>query len=406
MAVLAIGTLDTKGAEYGYLRDRIGQDCLLLDVGVLGEPTTTPDVSAADIATAGGSDLDRLRSAGDRGAALHTMRDGAVSVVRRLLEEGRVDAVIGLGGSGGSSVVAAAMQAVPLGLPKLLVSTMAGGDVSAYVGTKDVTLMYSVVDIAGLNSVSRIILDNAAAAVAGMASAHAARRAEPVTGDRPLIAASMFGLTTPAVEAARARLEELGYEVLVFHATGVGGRTMESLVEDGHVVGVLDLTTTELADHVVGGVLTAGADRLTAAGRAGLPQVVSLGALDMVNFGPRETVPDRFDDRNLLVHNDSVTLMRTTAQEGTEIGRLIGEHLAAASGDTVLYVPRGGFSGIDEPDGPFYDPAADAALIDALLTAVQGSPVEVVDDERHLNDQSLAVEAAERLHTLIEERDA
>jgi uncharacterized protein (UPF0261 family) len=270
---------------------------------------------------------------------------------------------------------------LPVGLPKLLVSTMAAGDVSPYVGASDVTMMYSVVDIAGINQVSRAVLGNAAAAIAAMAQAYAARRASGFSrAERPLIAASMFGVTTPAVDAARARLDELGYEVLVFHATGAGGRALEALARSGLLAGVLDLTTTELADDLVGGVLTAGPDRLTAAGAAGIPQVVSLGALDMVNFGPRETVPDRFADRTFFIHNPTVTLMRTTQEENAELGRRLGAKLAAASGPTALVVPRDGVSALD---------------------AVAGSAVAVVDVDAHINDPSLAVRAANLLHQLI-----
>ncbi|MGH3585879.1 MAG: Tm-1-like ATP-binding domain-containing protein [Pseudonocardia sp.] len=403
MAVLVIGTLDTKEQEYAFLSARIrdgGGEVVLVDVGVLGDTSLYPDVPAHEVAAAGGGDLDRLREAGDRGAALRTMSAGAVAYARRMVAEDRVDGVVALGGSGGSSIAAAVMAAVPLGMPKLLVSTMAGGDVAAYVGTTDVTLMYSVVDVAGVNSVSRQVLDNAAAAVLGMAGAYARRRSAPPAGDKPIVAASMFGVTTPAVDAARERLEELGYEVLVFHATGSGGRVLEALVAGGHVDGVLDLTTTELADEVVGGVLSAGPDRLTAAGRSGIPQVVSLGALDMVNFGPRDTVPHRFADRHLLVHNDTVTLMRTTPEENAEIGGRLGAHLASATGPTVLVVPRGGFSAIDRPDGPFWD--AGAAAVDAVLARLDGSAVEVVDDARHINDPTLAAEAADRLHEMIQ----
>ena len=282
---------------------------------------------------------------------------------------------------------------------------MASGDVAPYVGASDVTMTYSVVDIAGLNSLSREVLDNAAGGIAGMAAAHAARREEPADeSGRPLVAATMFGVTTAAVDVARARLDELGYEVLVFHATGSGGRAVEALARSGHLAGVLDLTTTELADELVGGVLTAGPDRLEAAGRAGVPQVVSLGALDMVNFGPRDSVPERFAQRRFLVHNPTVTLMRTTADESARLGGLIGRKLAAAEGRTVLAVPRGGLSAIGVPGAVFADADADAALVDAVLAAVAGSPVEVVDSPLDINDPEFARAAAEALDALI--RDA
>ncbi|MEO3868565.1 Tm-1-like ATP-binding domain-containing protein [Nonomuraea sp. B12E4] len=435
MAVLLLGTFDTKGEEYAHVRDLIigtGQEVVLVDVGVMGTPALPADVGPAAVAEAAGTSLEALRTAADRGAALHAMAAGAAAVARDLYAAGRVSGMLALGGSGGSSVAAAAMRVLPVGLPKLLVSTMAGGDVSAYVGQSDMTLMYSVVDVAGINSISRQILGNAAAAISAMAAAYDIRRAttaasgsrratttaasDPLRaaagdatgagaaggGERPLVAATMFGVTTPAVNVARARLEDLGYEVLVFHATGSGGRAMEALVAGGYFAGVLDLTTTELADELVGGVLSAGPERLTAAGAAGVPQVVSLGAVDMVNFGPMDTVPDRFRDRTLLVHNPTVTLMRTTPEETAELGRVIGAKLVAATGPTALFVPRGGVSAVDVDGGPFWDPVADAACFDAVLAAVAGSDVEVVESELDINAEQFAVAAADRLHELIQ----
>ncbi|MEV0380386.1 Tm-1-like ATP-binding domain-containing protein [Nonomuraea sp. NPDC050643] len=406
MAVLLLGTFDTKGGEYAHVHDLLtaaGQEVVLLDAGVMGPATLHADLGPEAVAAAAGASLEALRNAGERGAALRTMGEGAARLAGDLHERGRLSGVLALGGSGGSSIAAAVMRVLPVGLPKLLVSTMAGGDVSAYVGQSDVTLMYSVVDVAGINSISRQILGNAAAAIAGMAAAYDARRAAPPRGgERPLVAATMFGVTTPAVDAARARLEELGYEVIVFHATGSGGRAMEGLVASGYFAGVLDLTTTELADELVGGVLSAGPDRLTAAGAAGVPQVVSLGAVDMVNFGPVDTVPERFMERRLLVHNPTVTLMRTTPAETAELGRLIGAKLAAATGPVALFVPRGGVSAVDVEGGPFWDPAADAACFDAVLRAVAGTDVQVVESDDDINTARFAVAAADRLHELIQ----
>ncbi|MDA0638561.1 Tm-1-like ATP-binding domain-containing protein, partial [Nonomuraea sp. MCN248] len=310
---------------------------------------------------------------------------------------GRVSAVLAVGGSGGSSIAARAVRDLPIGLPKLIVSTMASGEVSPYVGAKDVTLMYSVVDVAGLNRVSRVILGNAAAAAAGMAAAHRERRADE--GDRPLVGATMFGVTTPAVDAARERLRELGYEVLVFHATGAGGRAMEGLAGSGLLAGVLDLTTTELADDLVGGVLSAGPDRLTAAGRHGVPQVVAPGALDMVNFGPRDTVPDRFAGRELYAHNPAVTLMRTTPEEMAELGRRIATKLSGATGPAELFVPLKGVSALDAEGMPFHDPEADRACFAALAAF----PATVRLD-LHVNDPEFGRAMADRLHELIGER--
>lgn len=352
--VILIGTMDTKAAEYAWLAEQVrghGAQTLLLDVGTFSDAPA--DITPAEVAAAAGHDLAQLRESRDRGAAMDAMADGAARVLLRLFEQDKVDGVLALGGSGGSSVASRAMRALPVGVPKLLVSTMAAGDVAPYVGESDVTMMYSVVDVAGINSVSAQVFGNAAAAIAAMAGAEETRRHAPEAEHKPLVGLSMFGLTTPAVDEARAELVELGYEPLVFHATGAGGRAMEKLARDGRLVGVLDLTTTELADDLVGGVLSAGPDRLEAAGAAGIPQVVSLGALDMVNFGPREHVPDRFDDRTFLVHNPTVTLMRTTPEENAELGRRIGTKLSAATGPTTLLLPLRGLSGIDIDGGPF-----------------------------------------------------
>ncbi|GAA5140278.1 Tm-1-like ATP-binding domain-containing protein [Nocardioides marinquilinus] len=404
MAVLVVGTLDTKGAEVAFVRERLERDgatVLVMDVGVLGSSDVPADLGAAEVATAGGGDLAALREAGDRGAALRTMAHGAATLTEGLVARGEVDGVLGLGGSGGSSVVAEVVRVLPVGMPKLLVSTMASGDVSAYVGESDLTLMHSVVDLAGLNVISRAVLRNAAAAVGAMARAHAEARTEaPDPGGRPLVAATMFGVTTPAVETAKAELESLGYDVVVFHATGSGGRAMEALVRSGFFAGVLDLTTTEIADEVVGGVLSAGPGRLTGAAELGVPQVVSLGAVDMVNFGPRDSVPPQFADRTLLVHNDTVTLMRTTPDEATRIGRTIGERVARSTGPVVAFVPTGGTSAIDVPDGPFWHPEADTAAAAAFREALDGT-VEVVDLDDDVNAPAFARAMAQRLHGLI-----
>lgn len=397
--VVLLGTLDTKGLEYAFLRDRVrehGVEVLLVDVGVY-EPQLEADVSREEVARAAGADVNELAAAGDRGAAVAVMARGAAEVVRRLHAEGRLDGVLGLGGSGGSSIATSAMRALPVGVPKLMVSTMASGDTRPYVGAVDVTMMYSVVDIAGVNAISAQIMANAAGAIAGMAKASV-----PPLEQRPLVAATMFGVTTPCVTRAREQLEELGYEVLVFHATGAGGQSMETLVRDGFLVGVLDVTTTELADDLVGGVLSAGPDRLEAAGEAGLPQVVSLGALDMVNFGPRESVPEHFAGRNLYVHNPTVTLMRTTPEECRELGRRIGRKLGSARGPVALYVPLLGISAIAVEGGPFHDPEADEALREGLHETLP-EHVELHELELEINDPRFADEMAKRLHELIRE---
>ncbi len=397
--VVVLGTLDTKAAEHEFLRDRIrelGCDALVVDAGVMGS-STGADITADAVAAAAGENRAALAAAGDRGPAVEAMTRGAVEVARRLHAEGRLDGIVGLGGSGGSSLISAAMRALPIGVPKLLVSTMASGDTRAYVGTSDIAMLYSVVDIAGLNAISERILDNAAAAIAGMARSASSRGTQ--APGRPLIGATMFGVTTPCVTVARELLEARGYEVLVFHATGAGGQAMEALMRAGFITGALDITTTELADELVGGVLSAGPDRLEAAGALGLPQVVSLGALDMVNFGPLDTVPDRFRDRNLYRHNASVTLMRTTEAECAELGRILARKLNAAGGPLAVFIPTAGVSMIDVPDAPFHDPAADAALVRELRAGLRGD-VEVVEMATDINDPAFAGAMADRLDEL------
>ncbi|MWA11964.1 Tm-1-like ATP-binding domain-containing protein [Streptomyces sp. BA2] len=407
--VVLIGTLDTKGAEYAWLRERLveyGSDTMLIDAGILPAPARTPapDVPADTVARAAGHDLAKLRSAGERGAAVAAMADGVTEVVLDLHRRGKLHAVLAAGGSGGSSIAAQAMRALPVGVPKVLVSTMAGGDVAPYVGSSDLTLMHSVVDISGMNAVSRQVLGNAAAAAAGMARRFERDHDELAGRGRKVVAATMFGVTTPAIDAARARLDALGYEVLVFHATGAGGRAVEKLASDGLLDGVLDLTTTELADELVGGVLSAGPERLTAAGRAGIPQVVAPGALDMVNFGPEPTVPPRFADRTLLVHNPTVTLMRTTPEEMAALGATLGHRLAAARGPVEFFWPLRGVSAVDVEGGPFEDRAADAAGLDALRMTVRGSGVRLHELDAHINDASFAEAMADRLDELISAR--
>jgi uncharacterized protein (UPF0261 family) len=302
-----------------------------------------------------------------------------------------------MGGTGGTSLVTHAMQRLPVGVPKLMVSTVGSGDTRPYVGAVDIAMMYSVVDIAGVNQISARIIGNAAAAIAGMASASIPEPAET----RPLIGASMFGVTTPCVTSARERLEELGYEVLVFHQTGTGGQSMEELVRAGFIVGVLDVTTTELCDELVGGVLAAHPERLEIAGAAGVPQVVSLGALDMVNFGPMDTVPERFRSRNLYVHNPSVTLMRTTPEECAELGRRVATKLSAATGPTALFIPLKGVSMIATEGQPFHDPEADEALFSAVREHL-GPNVELHELDMDVNDPRFALAMADRLHEMLE----
>ena len=389
-----VGTLDTKGIEFQFIKERIeasGTSTCVVNTGILGEPYFEPDVSAGEVAEAGGTSLQALQDGGDRGVAVAAMAEGAAKIIAQLQSDGKIDGVISLGGSAGTTIGTTAMRAVPVGVPKIMVSTLASGDTSPYVDTKDVSMMYSVVDIAGINSLSRQILANAAGAIVGMANAEV-----PPSEDKPLIGATMFGVTTPCVTKARELLEEAGYEVLVFHATGAGGRAMEDLVKGGFIVGVLDATTTELADELVGGVLSAGPDRLEAAGELGVPQVIAPGALDMVNFGPPDTVPEQFKDRTFYQHNPTVTLMRTTVEENAELGKIMGQKLSQAKGTTTVIIPKQGVSAIDKEGQPFYSAEAETAWIENLKANL-GDNVTLIEMDNHINDDAFAEKLVETL---------
>jgi uncharacterized protein (UPF0261 family) len=397
--VAIIGALDTKGAEYALLKQQIegqGVGTLMIDVGIFGEPPFAPDISAAEVAKAGGADRAALAAANDRGKAVGAMAAGAAIILKRLYDDGRVHGAIAMGGGGGTTLGSIAMQPLPIGAPKLIVSTVASGDTSAYVGVKDIAMMPSIVDVAGVNRLSSKIIANAAGAIAGMVKIEH-RESDDA---KPMIAATMFGVTTAGVTKAREIIEKAGYEVLVFHAVGSGGRTMEELIRAGFVAGVLDLTTTELADELVGGVLSAGPNRLEAAGEMGVPQVVSLGALDMVNFGARESIPAKYAERKLYPHNPLVTLMRTTREENAELGQIIAAKLAKAKGPTVLMIPKMGVSAIDVEGKPFYDAEADEALFTALRKNITPN-VTLVELDADINSDAFATEAAHRLLALV-----
>jgi uncharacterized protein (UPF0261 family) len=352
-------------------------------------------VSRRDVASATGVDLDDLISTREKSRAMAAMTEGAAVVASRLYAEGKLDGIIGIGGSAGTGIATSAMRALPVGVPKLCVSTVAAGDTRPYVGTKDVTLMYSVVDIAGINRLSARILTNAAAAVAGMVNVE-----PPKIAERPLLAASMFGNTTRCVDRARKRLEVAGYEVLVFHATGAGGQTMESLVADRFIAGVLDVTTTEWADELCGGVFSAGPTRLDAAARAGVPQVVAPGCLDMANFGAPETVPEKYRERNLYRWNPNVTLLRTNPQENAELGRIIAEKVNASVGPAAVLLPLKGVSQLDSEGGAFWWPDADQALFGAIKRHLRpGIPLHELD--HNINDPEFADAAASALLEMI-----
>lgn len=398
--VALLGTLDTKGQEYAFVRARLadaGIKTILIDVGVLGGPGAEADISSDYVAKAGGSNLAELADRADRGAAVATMARGAAKVLAQLHAEGAVHGALALGGTGGTSIASQAFRELPLGVPKVIVSTAGSGDTRAYVGESDLVLFPSVTDIAGVNRISARIMTNAAAAIAGMVTAP-----KPETTDHsPLIASSMFGVTTPCVTTSREILTSLGFEVLVFHMTGVGGRTLEQLAADGWLAGVLDVTTTELADELVGGVFSAGPDRLTTAARIGVPQVVSVGALDMVNFGPMDTVPPEFAGRNLYVHNPSVTLMRTTAEEKAELGKRVAQRLSGATAPTALFLPLRGISAIAVEGGPFHDPEADAALFESIRSTLDRDRVELIELDLDINHPEFAMAMADKLVTFV-----
>ncbi len=388
MTVVLVGTLDTKAEELGFARAVLreaGVDVHVIDVGVMGEPGFEPETPAGAVAAAAGSDLETLRDGGDRGGAMAIMGEGAAVIARELYDADELDGIMGLGGSGNTSVATTAMRALPYGVPKLMVSTMASGDVRPYVGPHDVLMMHAVADVEGVNQLTRRIITNAAYAMAGMVDA-------PVSVDdagQTTIGVTMFGVTTPCVQTARSMLEDAGDEVIVFHATGTGGQALEGLVEQGIIDAVLDVTTTELADELVGGVLSAGPDRLTAAGEAGVPQIISVGALDMVNFGPPDTVPERFADRTFHEHNPQVTLMRTTPRECAELGSMLAKKVNAATGPVAVALPLGGVSMLSVESEPFHDPSADAALFDAIRDGLDPG-VECIEYDGPINDDGFA----------------
>jgi uncharacterized protein (UPF0261 family) len=400
--VVLVGALDTKGEEFRFVRDLIrsrGLETIVVDFGVVGDPPFVPDISAAEVARAGGSTLADLRADADKARAMQVMADGLTQVVLGLHRAGRLGGILGMAGGGGTSVATAAMRALPIGVPKLMASTLAGGDVSAYVGTVDITMMPTVVDVAGLNSISRTIYANAAAAIAGMVLQPAPPPAGPI-GARPLITASMFGASTPCVNRARAALEGAGYEVLVFHATGAGGKTMESLIASGFITANLDLTTTELADFVCGGVLSAGPDRMMAAARTGIPTVLAPGCVDMCNFWGIDAVPEKYRERNLYRWNPNVTLMRTTPAENRAIGQMIAGAANASTGPVAILLPLKGVSQLDSPGNPYWDPEADSSCYDAIKAHLKPG-IPVIEVDANINDPVFADRAVEVLLAMM-----
>jgi uncharacterized protein (UPF0261 family) len=396
--IALLGTMDTKGVEHGFVAEQIrarGHRTLVIDLGTDAPPQIQPDITREEVARVAGVDLAALVARHDRGEAVAAMSQAAPAILSKLHAEGRIDGVISLGGGGGTAIATAGMRALPLGFPKLMVSTLASGNTAQYVGVKDIVMMPSIVDVAGLNRISRQILSRAAGAICGMVEAQA-----PAAQDKPIIVASMFGNTTECVQRAKSILEAAGYEVLVFHATGIGGRTMESLIESGLVAGVLDVTTTEWADELVGGFLGAGPHRLEAAARKGVPAIVAPGCLDMVNFHAPETVPAKFEGRTFYRHNPQVTLMRTTPEECAQLGRILAEKVNLSTGPVTVLLPKKAISVVSAEGQPFHDPAADAALFEAIKTHLR-KDISVVEFDTTINDTAFAEACANTLLALV-----
>jgi uncharacterized protein (UPF0261 family) len=399
--VVLIGTLDTKGSEFSFIKDLIekqGIKTCVVDFGTMGTPAFEPDIKRDQVALAGSGDLKWFASGDHKDEAMQAMAKGLAVVVKRLYDEGHLSGILGMGGTGGTSIATSAMRVLPVGVPKLMVSTVGGGDVSAYAGFKDITFMPSIVDVAGINRISREIFANAAGAITGMVQMDTPKSSDT----KPLIAASMFGNTTICVERARSRMEDVGYEVLVFHATGTGGKTMDSLIADGYVVGSLDITTTELADTVCGGVFDAGPERGKAAPTAGIPTVIVPGCVDMANFGGIQTVPDKYRDRQLYQWNSDVTLLRTNEQENRRIGEMLAAAANLARVPVAVYLPLKGVSMLDSEGSEFWDPAADKACFDAIKENLR-SDIPVYELDNNINDQAFADAVADKLIELLKQ---
>ena len=396
--ILIIGTFDTKAEELSFVKDQIlarGQKARTLDAGVLQPSPAYVDISNERVAAAGGRPLHELVSRRDRGQAVAVMAQGAAKITREVFDKGEISGVISLGGGSGTVIGTSAMRTLPLGVPKVMVSSMASGNIRPYVGTSDITMMYSVVDISGLNRISRQILSNAALAVCGMVEGGK----EAVSAELPLVAATMFGVTTPCVTEAKRILEEKGYEVLVFHANGPGGMAMEQLIGEGHIQAVLDITTTELPDELCGGKGSAGPHRLEKAGEMGIPQVVVPGAMDMVNYFP-DAIPPQFRNRLFHVHNPATTLMRTNEEENRQLAEIMARKLSRAKGPVAVYIPLRGFSAMDALGQPFFSPGVTRAFVETLKKNL--SPrIPVIEKDVHINDPSFARETAQALLKLL-----
>ncbi len=400
--IAIIGALDTKGEDLLFVKNEIekhGLKTIVIDVSVVGDPFFKPDIPSSEVAKAGGTDLTELKEKQDKSLAMEVMTHGITKVIKKLYEEGKIDGVISLGGSAGTVIGTSAMKVLPIGIPKLMVSTVASGDTRPYVGTKDIVMIPSVVDIAGINKISAKIYTNAASAICGMVKAK-----EPKIEEKPLVAASMFGNTTPIVNYCSKRLKESGYEVLVFHAVGTGGQTMEDLIKEGYFKGVMDITTTELADELVGGVLSAGPNRLEAAAETGTPQVVAPGCVDMVNFWAPETIPEKFKGRKFYRWNPNVTLMRTTPEENAELGKIIAQKLNKSKGPVAVFLPLKGVSMLDAPGREFWWPEADKALFEAIKTNIR-QDIPVYELDYNINDNEFAEAMASKMLEFLNKKE-
>jgi uncharacterized protein (UPF0261 family) len=400
--IAIIGTLDTKGHEVGYLRDLIqarGHSTWVIDPGVLDQPAIKADFTRQEVARAGGTELSELVAAGDKGRAIQTMIDGTRAIVARLYAEGKLGGVLAVGGGQGTAIGTTAMQALPIGVPKVMVSTIASGQnvFEPYVGTSDVTLMHSVADILGVNAVTRKVFANAAAAVTAMAEAASSIK----ESDGTVLGATMLGLTTPCILHAKVLLETQGYELVAFHPNGTGGRSMERLIDEGLIKGVLDISTQELTGHICHGLFDAGPDRMTAAGRKGIPQIVAPGGTDYVVLGPLSSLTDEQHSRPLIIHNPNITLVRTAKSEMAQVGHLMASHLNESHGPAAVLIPLRGFSYSDRPGHAFYDPESNAALIGALEENLKPS-VDLLKIDAHINEQEFARAAATKMQELME----
>jgi uncharacterized protein (UPF0261 family) len=402
--ICIIGAFDTKGEDHAFLRDEIrkrGHQAVMINIGVFGSTALFPvDYEADELAKAGGFDLAELRSVKEKAAAMRAFDEAAPKLMLRLFEEQKLDAIIGMGGSGGSAIIASAMRALPIGVPKVLVSTVASGDVSFYVRGKDITIIPSIVDVAGLNRISRLVYARAAGAICGMVETEIPASAQ----DRAIITASMFGNTTDCVNRCAKVLSEKGFEVLIFHATGTGGRAMETLITDGLVEAVLDITTTEWADELCGGVFSAGPDRLDAAGLRAVPHLIVPGCVDMANFGPPSSVPAKYRESQRLLYewNPSVTLMRTNAEENRQMGEIFARKANAAQGPVAFLIPLRGVSMLDGDDQPFCDRAANQAMFEAIRRNLRPG-IPFVEVDCNINDPEFAAQAVEWIIQLMQQ---